>query len=256
MKARPILFSAPMIRALLAGTKTQTRRLVNPKAVEAIEFLGGRCDDQPMTSDDFSIEWAESHEDGPVQKTYPPQWCVRSAEYPEEGIIPVGHAYGNIGDLLWVRETHAPRSDCWGRWQESVLRGFSHFETDQLRYAADHGEHFIDKWRPSIFMPRWASRITLRITDVRVQRLQEISEEDAKAEGVEAVMHKKVHGWTPHVLEYSLLWDRINGTGSWRENPWVWALTFEVIRRNVDQVDVETAADINAARDQGLEAIR
>lgn len=149
--------------------------------------------------------------------------------------------YGVIGDKLWCRET----------WRAVELKD----GTDGIRFAADHsfqriestalaaerwvvaydnGRHF-DRWRPSIFMPRWASRITLDITNVRVERLQDISEEDAKAEGVEPVVTlRKVY---PSKLAadvehrsyregFADLWRSINGAESWDANPWVWVVEF------------------------------
>lgn len=175
MKERPILFSAPMVRALLAGTKTQTRRLV-----------------------------AEPH---------------RSSRY------------GQLGDRLWVRET-------WGA-ADRFYEGHDLDEPRVVAYRADRSAIQWDaepprkipacdlntwnwdsiKWKPSIFMPRWASRITLEITEMRTQRLQDISADDAKAEGFDGSVFDAVH-W------YSMLWDQINGPGSWKSNPWAWAISF------------------------------
>ncbi len=101
-----------------------------------------------------------------------------------------------------------------------------------ITYRADHGPDHAFKWTPSIFMPRWASRLTLTVTDVRVQRLQDISEEDAWAEGITA------YGTTRYEREgrdlYALLWNSINGAGAWNNNPWVVALSFTVRKGNID----------------------
>jgi hypothetical protein len=96
------------------------------------------------------------------------------------------------------------------------------------------------KWRPSIHMPRWASRITLKITDVRVERLQDITEDDARAEGCKET-HLYNDLYFTAYAQFGELWGSINGPGSWDENPWVWALEFEVIKQNVDQVMEATA---------------
>lgn len=195
MKARPILFSAPMIKALLAGTKNQTRRTIKP---------------QPD--------------------------CGFIVGAPGSPACP----YGAPGDLLWVRET-------WARNAHQVSD--TRMDTS-LVYRADGESRALDNgcelpWRPSIFMPRQHSRLTLRITEVRVQRLQEISEADAQAEGVSdaALSARSLHRFNnmkpwPELYRpmYSLLWDEINGAGSWAANPWVWALTFEVLQKNVDEV--------------------
>lgn len=219
MTARPIIFSAPMIRALLAGEKTQTRRIVKPQPPRDHSPLvvGRFC---PTVIDRWGEElpgdevFGVTTEDG--------EWCTRCP-------------YGQPGDLLWVRET-------WGAWPH-MMGGI---QLDSLRYRADgeyQDEHGAWCWRPSIHMPRWASRLTLRITDVRVQRLQDISTEEAFAEGIERIDAYCGAIQLPHGKSYSTargafrsLWTTIHGPDSWSANPWVWALTFEVIRKNVDEV--------------------
>lgn len=190
MKERPILFSAPMVRALLAGTKTQTRRVVKPQPTG---FVGGPgvtlCDSSPaplVPMNDFAGTCGQ------------------------EIICP----YGQPGDRLWVRETWHDAS--------SALHSCA-------LYRADGGEIYGGKWAPSIHMPRWASRITLEITSARAERLQDISEADALAEGCN--VHPDHHGKPPTsiyspVQAYRDLWERINGPGSWDANPWVWVVEF------------------------------
>lgn len=214
MKARPILMSAPMIKALLAGTKTQTRRAIKPQP--ECGFVVG----------------------GPGSPACP---------------------YGAQGDLLWVRESWAYRLD------QDHLNGTQLYEAGvrQAWYWADGPgktcktgcDGAAGRVRAARFMPRWASRITLRITDVRVQRLAEISEQDALAEGIEWESADPpfcyVPGIWPHSITavgveqmafnhevacYSRLWEHINGKGSWRDETWVWALSFEVLQKNVDEV--------------------
>jgi hypothetical protein len=137
--------------------------------------------------------------------------------------------YGYPSDRLWVRET-------WARSNDARSTKF----TDDVLYAADFSSrwrgdaHFDGRWRPSIHMPRWASRITLEITEVRVQRLQGISEEDAFAEGVAANPYHMADGTIDEGMSISAranfasLWDSINGSRApWSENPWVWAITFK-----------------------------
>jgi hypothetical protein len=201
MKERPILFSAPMVRAILAGTKTQTRRIVKPT---------------PQMVTDRSIQpWDGEAADllGLLTKTG--KRCP----------------YGQPGDRLWVRETHAPQADCWGSW-ERWIRGEGG-PAPIIRYAADREKPaFVERWRPSIHMPRWASRITLEITGVRVERLKAISEADAAAEGVAT--------WAPGALspdgqaaypseQYQWLWQSINGAESWHADPWVWVVEFRPV---------------------------
>ena len=236
MTARPILFSAPMVRALLEGRKTQTRRVVKPFVADAFDFMGGGPGDREAETDDVEIRWAVSHDDN--DKPVPIQWCAFSSEYPEEGCIPIGKGYGQPGDLLWVRESHAIVGNVDPGF---VLYRASGYEAECRRNGLENcPPEYAMRWSPSIHMPRWASRLTLRITEVRVERLHSISTEDAIAEGVEidvpaidASSARWVQG-SVHIDRYARLWDEINGRGAWTTNPWVWALTFEVIQRNVD----------------------
>lgn len=198
MKERPILFSAPMVRAILDGTKTQTRRIVKHPAAE------GKSGWHPTTTG-----W---------------QYLPGGSERP---VCP----YGRPGDRLWVRETHAPAADCWGAWERRMCMD-STGPAPIIHYQADGGDPFIERWRPSIHMPRWASRINLEITSVRVERLQDISEADAIAEGISK--SDRTGGWLPGNCAapewaYRELWEQINGAGSWEANPWVWVVEFRRI---------------------------
>lgn len=212
MKERPILFSAPMVRAILDGRKTQTRRIITPQpsgGVRATRVAVGA-----------SLELSDAH-----------GRPIRIPFYP--------------GNLLWVRETWAvqhaldPQKPSEMRPQDARL----HY------YATESGLGGALKRSP-LFMPRWASRITLRVTDVRVQRLQEISEEDARAEGLHwwskdgelrkwglAERHRSgeldhQEPWADmarsHTEAFKRLWDAINHKRMpWASNPWVWAIGFE-----------------------------
>lgn len=219
MKARPILFSAPMVRALLAGAKTQTRRVVKPltknhPVVNLAEWgmdVGTR--DYTGKFDDPASWGFVGAEDGAD---------MALADWPE--LCP----YGRPGDLLWVRETF-----CIGNY---AVGDAGPNYTGSQPYAADFVGEPAMKWKPSIHMPRAYSRLTLRITDVRVERLQDISEEDARAEGAEPSI---VGADLEHLrfrAGFQTLWESINGAGSWAANPWVWAISFEVIHANVDEV--------------------
>lgn len=209
VKERPILFSGPMVNAILEGRKTQTRRVIKPV--------------QPRT----------------------------------DGLWPAGRnpledcPYGAPSDRLWVRETwycdHCFERDYAKTGAVYVGRTLSRKECEDewrshLFFRADGEPDFGGEradWKPSIHMPRWASRLALEVTEVRVQRLQKISEADARAEGVgePAFVHEGNHNvWAKHGHErYRLLfqglWDSINGERlgcSWSDDPWVWALTFKV----------------------------
>lgn len=213
-KYRPIIYSGPMVRAILSGRKTQTRRVVNPQPESMYESLSDTPtelwfgDNRPLHQASFGV------------------YCK----------------YGKPGDRLWVRETWADvnseggpaiayRADgvirTWTEFSESFGPDFGcgpsmdydaypgHYAmwwSDLLRGEPDHN------WRPSIFMPRWASRIILTLTEVRIERLRSISDSDVRAEGFS------------RGEEFQATWDPLNahrGYG-WDTNPWVWALTFAV----------------------------
>jgi hypothetical protein len=198
-----------MVRAILAGTKTQTRRAMR---------------DQPWKLPHFNRGALSIRVRGTVYQAFNPQFP------------PVRCPYGQPGDRLWVREAfiHEPADYCW---EASVSIPCRPAFTV---YRADHeGDTRGAGWKPSIHMPRWASRITLEVTGVRVERLQDISEADAVAEGCDPI-DTSMHGQLERTLMdlpllddkhpyrngYALLWEQINGPGSWDENPWVWAISF------------------------------
>jgi hypothetical protein len=209
MKERPILFSGEMVRAILDGTKTMMRSVVKPQPDLSILKESYR---------DLEFEFRRMPVLGPTH--VPSEWGF-CAKYDKPNCVPIyGYEcpYGTIGDRLWVKETHHVRD-----------AGYVDGTGRDIVYKADD-EDFPYGWTPSIHMPRWASRITLEITDIRVERLQDISEEDAKAEGVGA------HGgWNADETEYgvnargpfSRLWDSINAKSyPWASNPWVWVIEF------------------------------
>ena len=193
-REKPILFSSPMVRAILDGRKTQTRRMVKRLQIGCL-----------------------------------------SVDCPADRISFVDRCpYGQPGDRLWVKETH--RFD--GLDPKIALRSQC---LDEISYRADmQGDRACDDcaWRPSIFMPRWGSRITLEITGVRVERLNEISILDSHAEGVGGTYGETGislgftglnHEWDNKtaVEQYQWLWESINGPGSWDLNPWVWVVEFK-----------------------------
>lgn len=247
MKERPIIFSGPMVRAILDGRKTQTRRpvdMTNPH--RPISFLGGEGEE------DDPGEWGY-HFDGPDHNGY--AVLARGLdERHNHGRISIRCPYGDVGDRLWVRETWycddytAP--NWWtaaGRSKKTPSEATMASWKEHLYYRADATEtgticELIPEclcdgkspWRPSIFMPRWASRITLEITEVRVQRLQEISEADARAEGCAGVcggVGQMIPGPPLSAREdFERLWDSINAKRSpWAETPWVWAISFKLV---------------------------
>jgi hypothetical protein len=229
IKERPILFSGPMVQAILTGRKTQTRRIIK----SPYEFL---------VEDDGC--------GGPVWPFYP---CYVTGE-PECEKIPC--PYGKPGERLWVRETWADGSYRDPDWACCVAY---RADNSGMNYLCKEGDEpvcldtpcklrpeGVSRWRPSIFMPRWASRITLEVTDVRAERLQDISDVDAINEGVLMLGDDWLYGAFPDYadklratisgtkpplgpsprMRYAKLWEQINGPDSWSANPWVWAVEF------------------------------
>jgi len=198
MREKPIPFSAPMVRAILSGTKTQTRRVVKPRK------------DRDLGCDLAACELAGE---------------VNGGEYRNASYTP--------GDRLWVREAWR----VFAAFNKKPPRDITRNEL--VWYEAQDEVPFhptaFGRLRPSMFMPRWASRITLEVTGVRVERLQAISVSDAIAEGVN--VHVDHHGkprdsiYSP-VQAYRDLWEQINGPGSWGANPWVWVVEFRRLPTN------------------------
>jgi hypothetical protein len=195
-KERPILFSGPMVRAILAGRKTQTRRIVKNQ-----------------------------------------EWYNLKGDYGNRLRGVDRCPYGQPGERLWVRETWTPDHSPFYPHFPVAYRadaGFDYERNDKGEtYSPEQKAWFPYRWRPSIHMPRIASRITLEITGVRVERLQDISHEDAIAEGIEPIEPK---GWKDYrgtaqrymspATSFQSLWFSINGLESWQSNPWVWVVEF------------------------------
>lgn len=225
MKERPILFSAPMVRAILSGQKTMTRRAV-------------KLDDLKRNPD--NDQWYKDRVWSYRVKPYG-VWTDRT----NAGLIEKC-PHGKVGDRLWVRETW----HCCETIQKYVKSG--EISRENIEYRADRPNVTIcdGGWTPSIHMPRWASRILLEITEVRVERLQDISEEDALDEGIREEtniivgascaggLHHEItgdrffydggfeEGYETPILAFRELWKSIYGLASWESNPWVWAIGF------------------------------
>lgn len=194
-RERPVLFNGEMVRAILSGAKVQTRRPVKPQP-----------DGQPVLCSDG-------------------KWCV-------DGGLWLGSAPAAVGDTLWVRESvyisavdFAAAGDCNAtddKGRRRLVGYVAGMDSESRRCAADYGV----KQTPSIHMPKWASRITLEVTDVRAERLLDVTEADAVAEGLTVLdaIRRKV----PTVRDaFSLLWDDLYADSlPWSGSPWVWAITF------------------------------
>jgi hypothetical protein len=196
VRERPILFSAPMVRAILEGRKTMTRRIVKPQSL----FDGKDA----------------------IVKRFPNQRCC---------------PYGEVGERLWVRETWALRSDV--DWLADPKRA-QQYALYRASYEGDLEDewHSVDGWHPSIHLPRCLSRITLEITAVRVERLQQIGKDGRKARDVlaEGITQEQIdrqrkwfHQDDAPAIAFAELWESINGSGSWLKNPWVWVVSFKRI---------------------------
>ncbi|PMQ16747.1 hypothetical protein [Janthinobacterium sp. AD80] len=217
MKEGPILMNGAMVRAVLDGSKTQTRRVVKLQRLAGNHFSGGAAG---VEFDGFRIP----REGGPSPARFSAEAAGGGAYISEEIHCP----HGQPGDRLWVRET-------WYCDHFEVQKG-PYMEVPEARdllvYRAD-GEHPYEAeqpiWRPSIHMPHWASRILLEIVSVRVERLNDCSDADARAEGTpggHGVIPSYNYNATPSE-HYSHMWEAINGAGSWAANPWVWVIEFE-----------------------------
>jgi hypothetical protein len=205
VKEKPILFSAPMVRAILDGRKTQTRRTlkIQPAEKETGRWAWIASSTEAGETGKFSYSWVD---DKGESRT------IRG----RESSVRLHCPYGAPGDKLWVRESFAVCAD------------------NNIFYRADGKPDPWDdiKWRPSIHMPRRASRITLQIKSVHVERLNAISESDANAEGVPK---RNQEGWIDGTSMklgttwFRGLWETINGAGSWELNPWVWVVEFKAV---------------------------
>lgn len=257
---KPILFSTPMVQAILAGRKTMTRRICRDNSDEVDYFR--YVENNPT----YPEKWG-----GKKSEPYT-GWVVKYKNLPDLH-LPRDCPYGKIGDILWVRET-------WRKYCRVDEFGYTHFDDVTIEFAADSpgaiylvdgdGAHEYNKdgsekfvpWRPSIHMPKEACRLFLKVTDVRVERLQDISEADAIAEGgiftdngICASWPQNTSkeqakatgglnaGWS-HIGEtlpdkclrsarssFGNLWEKINGPESWEANPWVWVITFEITQK-------------------------
>lgn len=201
MRERGILFSAPMVRAILAGTKTQTRRVVR----FCPPFINHDMWKTAYQCEDGNWGWTDADRPIAATKARPGKPCP----------------YGVPGDRMWVRETWAA-DRCYDHLRPSAIPRSVHFY---------YGGGIVYNWhksRSARFMPRRASRILLELTEIRVQRVQEISEEDAKAEGADLTAGVTGPMCGTYRGAFCRLWDSINakrGYG-WDTNPWVWALSF------------------------------
>ena len=209
MKERPILFGAPMVRAILGGQKTVTRRVI-----------------KQATGPSLSVEMLES---GQALLS----WLVGCGPAHEVGeqLKFINCPYGVVGDRLWVREAFGlqVRHYGGGTGEHIVYRATN---PDAIYCKSAEGREYPVKWKPSIHMPRHSSRILLEITAVRVERLQDISRADIRAEGLQCPQELASDDVSPNYRDWypaawRELWESINGDDSWNANPWVWVVEFK-----------------------------
>lgn len=223
MADHPILFSAPMVRALLDGRKTQTRRILKPK--------------RGVTLDDFCIDMGA-------------RGIGRVFALPRDKLAESKFC---VGDRLWVRER------IYGDRMENIFTGERTKDATVGYYFADDAEvldpiGFNLSWLwergslPSIHMPRFFSRLTLIVEAVSVELLQDISTADVIAEGVSPICEDDIVDTAQTVDAFAALWESINGAGSWDANPWVAAITFRVVRANIDALADDGQPAREAAR--------
>lgn len=213
MRFKPILFNTDMVQAIIKWRKTQTRRIVKGMALNCLEH------------DMYSPEFVASSD---------LDLCD----------------FGKVGDILWVRETF--QKHCTEMETTSDWAPISYKETGQYVYKADgymlpKDSLSFSKWRPNIHMPKDACRIFLKVKSVRVERLQDISEEDAIAEGIEAqpkdnrfyknYIRIDLKWCDSSVRSFETLWQSINGEQSWKDNPWVWVIEFERVVLNSSELN-------------------
>jgi len=235
-KERPILFSGEMVRAILDGRKTQTRRVMKPQPPNC----KGRWA--------YIASSTERSEVGKFRYSWPDDDGNAFTSRGRESGVAFRCPFGAVGDRLWVREK-------WSTWNDEqnalmILYGAD----DEAKLVIDDGarqkwlsgdvefnplKHSSEevKWKPSIHMPRWASRITLEICGVRVERLNDISEADAMAEGIATSSNgvyymdysRGIANACKPEFSFMTLWKSINGPNSWAANPWVWVMEFKKV---------------------------
>ena len=218
MTQRPILFSTPMVQAILEGSKTMTRRIIS-KTGFLEQYSKAELDhDVEVCQED---DWDKTKVlKGPCAVFDHGEWSIK-------------YKY-NVGDILWVRETWKQK-----RFAGQILEGYD-YKANHVTWLESRGQLFTknsscetdEHWKPSIFMPRAACRIFLEITDITVERLHDISEGDAIAEGIDLSKTSGDFDITPRNV-FQQLWQSINGDDSWESNPWVWVIKFKQVSKQV-----------------------
>jgi hypothetical protein len=270
-KERPLLFKGEMVRAILDGRKTQTRRIVADKRLspkltllELFDFLGGggRCDSSG--DDGLRVSFVSDYErqDDNGRRYKYTGLLVQSEAVPEDGAEEIVCPYGVQGDSLLVREKWRTKKQ-WDHLAPTALPIYDSALPDcDIDWAATPTHQLHGRWRAAIHLPLRFARIELDLTKVRVERLQDISEQDAIAEGCEMdpemrpgdaapliFPKEQPHpkggfvGWDDAREWYADLWDSINGAGAWDKNPWVWVISFRRISEASDRPGADSVLE-------------
>ncbi len=242
VRERPILFSTAMVQAILAGRKTQTRRIAKHHPAHIYNWT----EEEMEGLEHKYIKWVSEDEEG----VFGPEWVMLNGDGDMEGVLGLC-PYGKPGDVLWVRETFR-------KYFNVDEDGYPHYDDVIIEYAADNPEPIYmrdgdgfqmfnkdgsERYLPysaSIHMPKAIARIWLQIEDVSIERLQDITEEDAKAEGVKIVASNPIFNFYKSYMperecfnnaynSFQTLWQSINGVESWNANPWVWVVKYKVL---------------------------
>lgn len=261
VRVKPLVISGEEAKLIRSGLKTQFRRVCGPGLAKDFDFLAGGSDDKPGDGNDIGLSWMQPVDDQGKRGRY--QWLAYNLDYPDEGSLPIGTRFGNIGDLLWVKEPWRVGSwreiggyiavDCTGAPGRKMVADPDDLDGDRFNdlwiecceeldrmgvkpdvegiYHWNPGESPLH-WRHARTMPRWASRLTLKITDFRIERLEEITQEDALSEGMQPLM--PCGG--PFIYERQWRATHFRKHHRWQDNPWVQAITYEVIRQPILEV--------------------
>lgn len=228
MKERPILFSTEMVQAIMAGRKTQTRRVVKPQP-EPVKDAPGRW--KFLMKKNGRMQAGSNVETKDLNSKF-------------FGILEFC-PYGQPGDVLWVRETFCRLSPEHIITTPFVYKANADEESEEVRKEYINNGHAY-RWKPSIHMPKKAARIWLRVKEVRVERIKQISEKDCQAEGAPLTPWEGINGDSGECYKYGFIniWNSIHGTGwtkyAWNSNPWVWVVEFEVLSTTGMPVEEES----------------
>lgn len=232
----PIIFSAPMVRALLEGRKTMTRRILKPSMPTAPGMDNVHPDHVARHDFPYFDAYCSERKTAENPRGMSRNWCWWTRD--DRQCLPTVNVKYAPGDRLWVRENLCRRQGEFLGIKQDVIE--ARYSADETEVLNKHGFNLLPWWRskgdlPSIHMPRNISRLTLIVTGVKVERLYHIGDDDIRAEGIEDTSTSWLNAWRE-------LWESVNGPGDWETNPFVVAITFRVIKANIDAEAARVAA--------------